>query len=132
MTIRPTFRMMEASTRDSAPAASENWPLVQWYERLRDTPLDEFSDGDLSTACRQRVCLDQIIPVALCRLEQTPLAGELYDGELLVALASIPDDYWVHHAPLASAVRRICSQINLETDDAGISRAIRILRTPEK
>ena len=41
--------------------------------------------------------LDVIVPFCLGKLEEDPLAGELYDGELAEALWKIPDDYWRSH-----------------------------------
>jgi len=38
--------------------------------------------------------LDQIIPIALDLLEADPLAGEFFDGELLVAMKAVSMAYW--------------------------------------
>jgi len=76
------------------PATGEEFPLPTWYRAVREIPLDELSIEDICKACRQQIHLDHVVPLALKLLESDPLSGEMYDGELLVSLKSIPVEYW--------------------------------------
>ena len=83
---------------DGIPASSssteEEFPLPTWYREMRDIPLGQLTIKDISRACRQSIHLDQVIPIALDFLEADPLAGEIFDGELLVAMKAVPFAYW--------------------------------------
>jgi hypothetical protein len=82
------------------------FPLESWYRSIRQRRIREFSIGDLSRACRQVLHAEHVLPVAIEQLEQNPLAGEQFDGELLVALKSIPRDFWTSHQELAGRLER--------------------------
>lgn len=45
--------------------------------------------GDLCRALRQKICVDKLMPRILAVLTENPLTGDLYDGELITALATI-------------------------------------------
>lgn len=89
MTRSITFRKLEpplTKLNDSA--------LDEWYTKIRDTPIEDLNDGDLSRACRQQLYPRHVVPISISRLEANPLAGEVFDGELLVSMKSVPNDYW--------------------------------------
>jgi hypothetical protein len=67
-------------------------------------PLNDFSVFDLARACRQKLYLEFVVPYALIALEQNVAAGELYDGELAAAIASIPASFWREHPPLTCSM----------------------------
>jgi len=103
------------------PATTEEeFPLPAWYRSVSETPLDELGLEDVCKACRQQIHLEHIVPMALQILKIEPLAGEMYDGELLVALKSIPSDYWHAHADevlsLKPIIESACRNENLEDD----------------
>ena len=100
----------------SAVKKSES-SLDEWYESVRDIPLRELDDGDLSRACRQQLFLDSIIPVALDRLRLRPLAGNIYDGELFVSLKDIPSVYWEQNRKKADLLRDIAGKVAKQSDD---------------
>jgi CDI immunity proteins len=68
--------------------------------------LADFGDEDLCIAVRQQLFLEHVVPVAVYRLQQNPLAGKKYDGELIVALKSVPRDYWAQQLKLRKAVKQ--------------------------
>jgi|WetSurMetagenome_2_1015567.scaffolds.fasta_scaffold509111_1 hypothetical protein len=76
------------------PKTEEEFPLPSWYREVRDIPLGQLSIGDICKACRQRIHLNYIAPIALDLLEANPLAGEMFDGELLLAMKAVPEAYW--------------------------------------
>lgn len=86
-----TFRKLELRHVEPNPEQSS---LEDWYCQIRDTPITDFDDGDLSRACRQGLCLEHVVPIAVARLEVKPLAGAMYVGELLAAMNSVPRGYW--------------------------------------
>jgi hypothetical protein len=90
------------------PAASEEeYPLPAWYRSVREMPIDELTVEDISKAVRQNVHLEHVVPLALRVLESEPLAGELYDGELLVSLKAVPTQYWLQHRDEQRSVKSV-------------------------
>jgi hypothetical protein len=104
-----------------APPGGE-YPLPAWYRSVREIPLDDFSVEDTCKACRQNVHLEHIVPRALRLLEIDPLAGEMYEGELLVSLASIPVQYWSGHEVERLSLKSI---INAALDSEEIAENVR-------
>lgn len=88
-----TFRDLDGNI----PIPEPTWPLEEWYAHVRDTKIGEFEVADLARACRQDMYPGVVVPIALAALERDPLAGELYDGELVHSLAKVPGPYWASH-----------------------------------
>ena len=82
--MSPTFRQLCPHQDVQSESASS---LELWYERIQDTPIDVLPIGDLCRACRQDLFPAQVLPVAIARLMEDPTAGNLYDGELAVAVS---------------------------------------------
>jgi hypothetical protein len=62
---------------------------------LRRRPVGQLGIEDLRVLVAQRVGLDVLVPLALARLEENPLAeGDFYPGDLLVAVLRVPPAYW--------------------------------------
>jgi hypothetical protein len=97
-----TFRQIEMTKGIAPSATEERSPLSDWYERVRDVPLSAFGIEDLCKSVRQAVFPDYVVPVALDRLEEEPLAGEMYDGELAAAFRWIPQTFWSEHRQIAA------------------------------
>lgn len=76
------------------------WPLERWFAAVCDVPLDSLPVGDLARACRQRSDLGEVVPRCLRALDGEPLAGELYEGELLTAVIGLPPAFWRDHPEL--------------------------------
>ena len=87
---------------------SKNWPdnsvdsnlgsRVRGYCKL---PLDRLSVEALRLLISQKIGLIHIVPIALDMLERDILsAGDLYDGDLLQAVSSVDDEFWLEHALL--------------------------------
>ena len=122
-----TFRQIEQHLGLNMSSSLGESPLEAWYERVRDKQLAEFSDEDLAKSCRQELFLDFVVPFAVERIETDPLAGELYDGELLEAVALIMRGFWLEHQSLANRLCRVITQTTL-TDDKRVLQAIDTLR----
>lgn len=115
-----TFRQLEPSHSGRSEPDPNNSPLDGWYCRIRDTPISEFADEDLGRACRQAIYVDHIVPIAIARLEAEPLAGDMYDGELLVAMKSIPVNYWRNDQQSSERLLKVVERVKQLSDDQDI------------
>jgi hypothetical protein len=110
-----TFRELDGDIVLSAP----NSPLEQWYSAVRDMDVADLEIGDIARSLHQDLFLETIVPVALRRLEADPLAGELYGGELLVAMKGIGRGFWLSHPEEANRLVTIAKQameLSLDSD----------------
>jgi hypothetical protein len=73
--------------------------------RLRHGPLKDFTDGDLGRLIRQKFSLDFLVPMTLMRLMEDPFAGDIYNGEMIVVLLSLPADFWLTHPDLRLSLK---------------------------
>lgn len=83
-----TFRKLVGNintTKDPGQQSS----LEAWFESVLDVPVESMAVGDLCRALRQKICVDQLMPRILAVLTEDPLTGDLCDGELIAALATI-------------------------------------------
>jgi hypothetical protein len=85
--------------------------MVQRIRALGAVPIGEFSSGDLRLVISQQRGLGYLVPLALDRLENDPLVeGELYPGDLLMALESVPGRMWAEHPEWRERLRAILDQ----------------------
>jgi hypothetical protein len=117
-----TFSMLdkEKGIPELPPVTADEYPLPAWYRAVRDVPLRELSPEDLSKANRQQIHPDHVVPTTLALLQSDPLAGDMYDGELLVSLSSVPPEYWSAHADQTEALKSVIGraiQMDGTTDD---------------
>src|SRR5947209_19417686 len=99
-----TFRQLELPRDADLVAKSGNSPLEVWYRSVRDKSIHDFTHEDLSKALRQQLYPELVVPAAIHTLKSAPLAGELYDGEMLAAMKSIDKRYWPDHRSQALEV----------------------------
>jgi hypothetical protein len=112
-----TFHQLESQRDRELVDHSGDTPLERWYRSVRDKPIGEFSYNDLCKACRQQLYPEAVVPVAIETLRKDPLAGELYDGELLVAMKFIDRQYWSAHPSQAAEIAIIAKSIMKQADD---------------
>jgi len=99
-------------------STSSNSSLDEWYSKIRNVPIAEMEIGDLARACRQKLHLRLVVPVVAKHLRVDPLAGDIYDGELVKSLLSIPPSYWVENPSDAAELCNITLMTtNLEDDE---------------
>ena len=84
---KTSFRDLDGNAVLPAPSS----PLELWYESVRDTEIADMYVGDLARACRQGLFLAEILPTCLVVLRHDPLAGEMLEGELLLACIGAPE-----------------------------------------
>jgi hypothetical protein len=109
--------------------------LVTNVHRLRRVPLKQFRVEDLRLVIGQQVGLEYLVPIALDHLEANPLAeGDYYPGDLLAAVARVPEGFWRDRPAL---VRRVVSAIDgalvrLRKEDAGDGFADELIAARER
>ena len=119
-----TFRNLESSDKGMSRISHDDSPLGKWYRSVQDTPISEFTDEDLSRACRQELFLNHIVPLAIVRLEEEPLVGEMYEGEMFVAMKSIPILYWKDHPLIWKRLLKVAERIKQLSEDEQIIREV--------
>ena len=124
MTNSTTFRKLEPSGKGISDVDHDNSPLGKWYCSIRDTPISEFTYKDLSRACQQELYVNHIVPIAMVRLEEEPLAGEMYEGELIVAMKSIPINYWKNHPLILERLLRVVERVKQLSEDEQVVHGV--------
>jgi len=72
-------------------------PLAAWYDQVREKRFRDFSIGDWCKCVRQELYLKYVIEWVVSKLRDNPLAGDMYDGELVNALTSVSPAFWDDH-----------------------------------
>jgi len=92
--------------------------LTATVHELRRRPVGQLGTEDLRVLVAQRVGLDVVVPLALARLEENPLAeGDFYPGDLLVAVLRVPPAYWQSRPGEAAQLRSIAGSVDLDELD---------------
>jgi hypothetical protein len=75
--------------------------LVTTCHGLRTKPIGEFTVEDLRIMIGQDIGSLFLVPLALERLKQAPLAeGDFFPGDLLCSVLRLPADFWKRHSDL--------------------------------
>ncbi len=113
-----TFRILAARDGITLPdPLPQDWPLEKWFAAMFDVPIEDFSVFNLARSCRQNMYVDEVMPYCLTALDTNPLAGELYNGELLVAVITLCTDYWKTHFDQRDAVVTVCYRAFMQNDE---------------
>jgi len=112
------------------PAPTVDSPLFQKCHRLHEVPLRDFTIENLSTTIGQGIGLEYLVPLAIEKLHENPLAkGDCYPGDLLANVLRADAAFWRAHPALhqqlipiteralstASADNNICYEIVVES-----------------
>lgn len=82
--------------------------LVTECHRLRRVPLRQFTIENLRILIGQSIGLPYLVPLALERLRQRPLAkGDCYPGDLLVSVLRADSAFWRQHPGRCADLRNI-------------------------
>jgi hypothetical protein len=93
--------------------------LTATVHELRRRPVEQLGVEDQRVLIAQQVGLDVLVPLALARLEENPLAeGDFYPGDLLVAVLRVPPPYWQSHPDEAARLRTVAGSVDLDELDA--------------
>ena len=105
--------------------------LIRRCRALMDKPLAELTVEDLRVMLGQALCVRHLLPIAVQRLQQDPLAeGDLYPGDLLTAVAKLPSTAWdllvAEREALRKQLREIISASSEQclVDDPELARTI--------
>lgn len=125
-----TFRELETVGQSKSSTDLGGSSLGQWYLGVRDRPLHEMGIGDICRAIRQDVFVEAVMPLAEGYLAEDIWAGDLYDGELVAALASLRQDNWVERLAepdrLLMNLRKVAST---NEDGRNVRDALAVIRT---
>lgn len=104
------FKMLEHLEKEVWPKVDLNTHLGTRTSKLRKVPLNEFSIEDLRIMIGQNFSLPYLIPLAIDRLRENVLAeGDLYPGDLLVAVTSTESDFWNKNLNYKEKLARLIS-----------------------
>jgi len=92
--MKKTFRDLETESMAKFQPETPLSSLAGWYATVRDTPLDMLEVGGLCRAIRQKLCLPEVLPLAVEFLRSDVLGGYKYDGELIVCLSGLNGEVW--------------------------------------
>ncbi|MEZ0446442.1 contact-dependent growth inhibition system immunity protein [Cellulomonas sp. ICMP 17802] len=110
--VPPGSASLGASTLDQVdppawgPAPQDATGLVRRVHSLRTVPLVELGIDDLRVLIAQDVARETVVPIAVGMLRYRPLLeGDLYPGDLLMAVLRVPEAHWAAHPDQLAALR---------------------------
>jgi hypothetical protein len=93
------------------PPAGATRLIATAYE-LRRKPIGTLDVEDLRLLLGQQEGVEVLVPLALAKLENDPLAeGDHYPGDLLVAVLEIPPGYWKSSPGQLARLQRIIESL---------------------
>jgi hypothetical protein len=104
--------------------------LISTAYGLRKRPVGALDAEGLRLLISQQIGLDTLVPLALGRVEDDPLAeGDFYPGDLLDALMRrVPESYWQAHEDQRARVRTVAEALDPDgTFDILYARAAEFL-----
>jgi hypothetical protein len=122
------YKLTMRSLEKQPPSDDGYSALDEWYRSIRDIPFDDLAIGDIARSLRQRLYPDFVVPVAIGHLRENPLAGDLYDGELLVSLRNVDEDFWKRRGELKSELARVLPRIDTGELDSDVVADINAIR----
>ena len=85
--------------------------LGAWYSSIRERDIKDLGDDDLCRVCRQGLFHEVIVPITLARLAEDPLAGDMYEGEMLASLVDVPRKYWTVSEESRRTLRQVLASL---------------------
>jgi hypothetical protein len=105
--LERTKSLQELEGRDWGEPTYQS-SLVQTLHRLRRNPTNDFSVEDLCICILQGVGLPYLMPLAVVRLAQNPIAeGDYYPGDLLCAVLRVEASFWSQHPMMQRQVHQL-------------------------
>ena len=106
----PTKSLQELENEDWGEPNFDSH-LVQECHRLRRIPLKDLSVENLRILIGQNIGLNYLVPLAIEKLVQNPLAeGSFYAGDLLVNVLRIKPGFWSKFPALKTKVAQIADE----------------------
>lgn len=88
----------------------ELYPLQVWYNQLIDKTIQEITPGDVARMLRQKVLPGLAMTKAIELLQENPFVGELYEGEILAAIAMMESSSVTSYTEELQAVLKDASE----------------------
>jgi len=99
MDERHLTRTLEDLEGDRWGPAEFDSHLVREAHRLRSVPIGDLTVENLRLLLGQQIGTPWLLPLALARLTDDPLAmGDYYPGDLLTSVLGMDSSYWSSHA----------------------------------
>ena len=93
--VRATLESLDGQRWGDAPPDATS--VIRDAHRLRTVPLAELTTDNVRFLLTQRIGVDWLIPLALERLSDDPLVGDLFPGDLLNAVLIAASEHWDAH-----------------------------------
>ena len=91
--------------------------LVTECHRLRKIPIGQFTTENLRIVIGQGFSLPHLVPIALERLFDNPfLEGNFYPGDLLLAVANAPSEFWQANPDLLGDMQDVINRAQQRAD----------------
>ena len=101
------FTIADVEKRHGIVHQAENQSsLERWYEKIRKLPISQLTSGDIARRIRQQIFLKEIMPVAIKFIGNNPLAGDYYEGEILIAISKLNKIFWEQHNDLFNVLKK--------------------------
>lgn len=89
--------------------------VVRNCQRLLRVPIEKFSIEDLRLMIGQGIGLKYLVPLALVRLDNEPLAaGDFYQGDLLKNVLGVSEGFWSTNPELSKKKDEIAKRAKEE------------------
>ncbi|WP_127959052.1 contact-dependent growth inhibition system immunity protein [Serratia microhaemolytica] len=118
-----TFRDLLGNI-NSTKEPSRQSSLELWFEQIIDIPIDSLDVEDICRAIRQKLCIAQLMPRVLTIIDENPLAGEYYDGELIAALSTIKREELEDKEHIFIQIKQLINALDLLTIDEDVRKDI--------
>jgi hypothetical protein len=85
--------------------------IVTECHRLHRIPLKDFAIEDLRIMISQDSSLNYLVPLAIEKLDENPLAeGAFYPGDLLVSVLRAQSRFWLKHPDLVAQINQVAER----------------------
>lgn len=103
--------------------------IDEWFDEIIDIPLSGLLVGDITRLIRQQVFICEILPYVLNILSLDPLAGDLYDGQLISSLATLTTSNIEKCSFSFDGIKKIINQIDKSLLDTNLLVDIQKINT---
>ena len=109
--------LKELTNFDYGEAPNHSTGLIYKVHELWKLPLKLWTNEDFRLMILQQISLEYLVPIALYRLSRNPFnSGELFIGDLLNAVTSISEEFWVNNKDLHYELDRIIDSLKEDID----------------
>lgn len=81
--------------------------LEIWYNNIQNKKLLQLTDGNIARLIRQEFHLRYAIHEGIHRLWDNPVAGDLFDGEILVMICRLEKQFWLINLDLKEKIEEL-------------------------